>query len=113
MGYAIGVIIFAPENYQSQPDNGKANQVTGVERFAKDQHANQKLESGRDILKQADHDQRDLFGSGGKLEIAVNEWLEKNTGVEVMKMTQSESAVADEDGDFCGNTTLSLLYNSH
>ncbi|PKL77242.1 MAG: hypothetical protein CVV27_06190 [Candidatus Melainabacteria bacterium HGW-Melainabacteria-1] len=45
-----------------------------------------------------------------ELEHTVNEWLNDNLGVDVMHMTQSESAVADEDGDLCGNTTLTLLY---
>lgn len=40
----------------------------------------------------------------------VNEWLEQNMGIDVLHMTQSESAIADDDNDLCGNVTLTLMY---
>lgn len=49
-------------------------------------------------------------GDAEELESQVNAWLESNMSVEVMHVTQSESAVKDEDGDFVGNTTLSIFY---
>lgn len=45
-----------------------------------------------------------------ELQDAVNEWLEENLQIDVVHVTQSESAVADGDGDLCGNTTLSIMY---
>lgn len=45
-----------------------------------------------------------------ELEQQINSWLKDNSDIELVKVLQSESAVADEEGDFCGNTTLSLFY---
>lgn len=45
-----------------------------------------------------------------ELENNVNDWLADNENIEITHVTQSESAVADTDGDFCGNTTLSIMY---
>lgn len=45
-----------------------------------------------------------------ELEANVNEWLVSNSQIEVLHMVQSESAITDEDGDMCGNTTLSIMY---
>jgi len=48
-----------------------------------------------------------------ELEQEINTWLKENMEVDVLHVLQSESAVADEDGDLCGNTTLSLFYRRH
>lgn len=45
-----------------------------------------------------------------ELEQQINSWLKDNSGIELIKVLQSESAVADDEGDFCGNTTISLFY---
>ncbi|MGV3525857.1 MAG: hypothetical protein ACO1RX_16660 [Candidatus Sericytochromatia bacterium] len=45
-----------------------------------------------------------------ELQDEVNDWLKTHPQVEVTHIAQSESAVADEEGDFCGNTTLTLFY---
>ena len=45
-----------------------------------------------------------------ELEENVNSWLEANMNIDVMHVTQSESAIADGDGDLCGNTTVSIFY---
>lgn len=44
------------------------------------------------------------------LEKKINTWLADHGEVEVVKINQSESAVADGDGDLCGNTTISIFY---
>lgn len=46
------------------------------------------------------------------LEHEVNGWLKNHMEIEVLHVTQSESAVADEDGDLCGNTTISIFYRN-
>ncbi len=45
-----------------------------------------------------------------ELETEVNEWLQEHLNIDVVHMTQSESAIPDEDGEFWGNTTISLMY---
>lgn len=45
-----------------------------------------------------------------ELEQNVNDWLESNISIDVLNMTQSESAISDDDGDLCGNVTLTLMY---
>ncbi len=45
-----------------------------------------------------------------ELEQNVNTWLESNFSIDVLHMTQSESAIADEDDDLFGNVTLTLMY---
>ncbi|MBF2053816.1 MAG: sporulation protein Cse60 [Candidatus Sericytochromatia bacterium] len=45
-----------------------------------------------------------------ELEQEINTWLKDNSSIELVKVLQSESAVADDDGDFCGNTTISVFY---
>lgn len=47
-----------------------------------------------------------------ELQETINTWLEENLQIDVLHMSQSESAVADDEGDFCGNTTLSLMYRN-
>lgn len=47
------------------------------------------------------------------IESKVNHWLRDNMEIDVAFVQQSESAVADEDGDLCGNTTLSIFYRRH
>ena len=44
------------------------------------------------------------------LEQKVNDWLSEHNDAEIIQVNQSESAVADGDGDLCGNTTLSVFY---
>lgn len=50
-------------------------------------------------------------GAGAdELQQDVNSWLEENMGIDVLHMTQSESAIADEDDDLFGNVTLTIMY---
>lgn len=44
------------------------------------------------------------------LEKKINTWLTENGEIELVQINQSESAVADGDGDLCGNTTVSIFY---
>ncbi len=44
------------------------------------------------------------------LEKKINAWLAEQSEVELVQVNQSESAVADGDGDLCGNTTISVFY---
>lgn len=44
------------------------------------------------------------------LEAKINQWLTEHSEVELVQVNQSESAVADGDGDLCGNTTVSIFY---
>lgn len=44
------------------------------------------------------------------LEKNINDWLTEHSEIELLKVNQSESAVADGDGDLCGNTTVSIFY---
>lgn len=44
------------------------------------------------------------------LEKKINAWLTEQSEVELVQVNQSESAVADGDGDLCGNTTISVFY---
>jgi hypothetical protein len=44
------------------------------------------------------------------LEKKINDWLTEYGEVELIQINQSESAVADGDGDLCGNTTISVFY---
>lgn len=48
-----------------------------------------------------------------EIEIEINQWLRENMEIDVIQIAQSESAVADDDGDLCGNTTLSVFYRRH
>lgn len=48
-----------------------------------------------------------------ELEQEINRWFKDNMDIELVRALQSESAVADEDGDLCGNTTVSLFYRRH
>ncbi len=45
-----------------------------------------------------------------ELQIQINDWFKDHLEIEVLHIAQSESAVADPDGDLCGNTTISLFY---
>ena len=47
------------------------------------------------------------------IETDINKWLKNNLDIEIHHMLQSESAVSDDDGDLCGNTTITLLYSRH
>ncbi|PIQ24242.1 hypothetical protein COW36_10505 [bacterium (Candidatus Blackallbacteria) CG17_big_fil_post_rev_8_21_14_2_50_48_46] len=51
-------------------------------------------------------------GDAEELQVALNEWFGEHPELEIVRITQSESAVADEDGDLCGNTTVSVFYKS-
>lgn len=44
------------------------------------------------------------------LEQKINDWLSEHSDIELVHVNQSESAVADGDGDLCGNTTVSVFY---
>jgi len=45
-----------------------------------------------------------------ELQVEINTWLKDHLDIDVLHITQSESAVSDPDGDLCGNTTISLFY---
>lgn len=47
-----------------------------------------------------------------ELQDAVNAWLREHATVDIVSVTQSESAIADSDGDICGNTTYTILYKA-
>jgi hypothetical protein len=51
-------------------------------------------------------------GDTQELETDLNAWLKEHSEIEIVKILQSESAVSDDDGDFCGNTTISIFYKS-
>lgn len=51
-------------------------------------------------------------GDAQELEKLVNLWLKEHSEIEIVRITQSESAVADQDGDFCGNTTIAIFYKT-
>lgn len=51
-------------------------------------------------------------GDAQELEALLNAWFKEHAEIEIVRITQSESAVADEDGDLCGNTTISVFYKS-
>jgi len=48
-----------------------------------------------------------------EVEEKINHWLRDNMEIDVLHIGQSESAVADEEGDLCGNTTVSMFYRRH
>lgn len=49
-------------------------------------------------------------GDAEELQNNLNEWLKEHAEIEIVNILQSESAVSDEDGDLCGNTTVSIFY---
>lgn len=49
----------------------------------------------------------------GDIENEINTWLSQHLDVDVQHVLQSESAVSDEDGDLCGNTTVTIFYRKH
>ncbi|MBT9544448.1 MAG: sporulation protein Cse60 [Candidatus Sericytochromatia bacterium] len=51
-------------------------------------------------------------GDAEELQDNLNDWLKEHAEIEIVNILQSESAVSDEDGDLCGNTTVSIFYKS-
>lgn len=51
-------------------------------------------------------------GDAEELQDNLNDWLKEHADLEIVNILQSESAVSDEDGDLCGNTTVSIFYKS-
>ena len=51
-------------------------------------------------------------GDAEELQDNLNDWLKEHAELEIVNILQSESAVSDEDGDLCGNTTISIFYKS-
>jgi hypothetical protein len=51
-------------------------------------------------------------GDAEELQDHLNDWLKEHAEIEIVNILQSESAVSDEDGDLCGNTTVSIFYKS-
>lgn len=51
-------------------------------------------------------------GDSEELQANLNDWLKEHAEIEIVNILQSESAVSDEDGDLCGNTTVSIFYKS-
>ena len=52
---------FHPEDDQGQPDHRKTDQFTGCERFLIDQHTQQELHGGGNVLHNANHRQWDAL----------------------------------------------------
>ncbi len=51
-------------------------------------------------------------GDAEELQDNLNDWLKEHAEIEIVNILQSESAVSDDDGDLCGNTTVSIFYKA-